>query len=91
MTLEQAVRVLHAQAHCDADWCVGYNGIGPHAFGITPGREPNIHLSADDAIRLAGGYEPCRRTGVSPEVLRIFREHWGRNEPGYRFLAEHGD
>lgn len=52
-----ACETLTRYRHCDAEWCVAYNGLGPHAWGITPGRKPNINLSADDAIRLAESYD----------------------------------
>jgi len=35
MTLIQAVAILSARFHCGAEWTIAYNGIGPHAYGIT--------------------------------------------------------
>ena len=60
MMLIQAVAILSARFHCGAEWTIAYNGIGPHAYGITPGHQPNIHLNAEDAIRLAAEYEDRR-------------------------------
>ena len=30
-----------------------------------------------------------RRQAMSPELHKAFEESWHRNEPGYRYLAEH--
>jgi hypothetical protein len=64
--LAAACRILTHARHCgpDYDWCVAYDGSGPHALGIHtagPGRRPTILLAAADAIRLAAEYEaaPC--------------------------------
>jgi len=29
------------------------------------------------------------RPAMSPELHKAFEESWSRNEPGYRYLAEH--
>lgn len=57
MTLERACEILTAAGYCEAAWSIAFNGIGPHAWGITKGRRPNIALAAEDAIRLAAELE----------------------------------
>lgn len=32
---------------------------------------------------------PESRPQIRPEVLKVFNARWKRNEPAYRFLAEH--
>lgn len=66
MSLEQAVAALTLAKHCGADWTIARNGIGPHAWGVTEGRRPNIALSADDAIRLAEEFSRCDLPAPSP-------------------------
>jgi hypothetical protein len=65
MTLEQACAILGRHRHCDAaEWCVAYDGTGPHAWGTTPGRRPDVRLSREDAVRLAAEYEAGRSEGT---------------------------
>lgn len=65
--LAEACRILTAARHCDAEWCIACNGLGPHAWGVTPGRKPNIAMPADDAVRLATQLE------MAGELFREFR------------------
>lgn len=59
MSLAEACRVLTTVKHCGAEWSIAYNGLGPHAWGRTEGRCPDIALSAEDAIRLAAEHSKC--------------------------------
>lgn len=59
MTLAEAVVVLTARRHLDAEWCIAWNAIGPHAFGLARRGLIRVNLPADDAIRLAMEPERC--------------------------------
>lgn len=58
MTLDQALAILAAHAHCGADveWIAAFNGVERHALGMLPKPLPPVLLSAADAVRIAQGY-----------------------------------
>ncbi len=61
-----------------------------NSYVVTIPKEEVEHLKLEEGQLLTVEIRPAEiRPVMTPELRKAFEESWRRNEPGYRYLAEH--